>query len=553
LAFPAADRDGMSAAQSARATQRARQQRDQFVGFAFAGGDVLLETDMLGRISFAAGAGMAVTGRSEAALVGQSILDLVMQNSVAEASRFFEALIRDGRARSQWICFRGTGGRRVSLGGYYSAERPEVLQLSLRLDPDAARPAQELATPEAFTADLLERLNDGKARASLTMIDISGLSDLNQETSAACRREIGAALAHLGEDDGAIGWLSADTIGIAQDEALDTDALQEEMQAAAKCVAGDRLEGLELRVAALPLDADGLKPKDAAQALLYAINSFAEKKGEDFSVQSLGEGFKKMIADTVTKVVEVRATLTNADIDLYFQPIVDLMTRGVHHYEVLSRFKDGSSPFQMVCFAEKVGLITDFDLMVCRRVMRTLAASPAVKARYAVNLSARSMEDEAFSHALVAPLRQSPAARGRLMFELTESAVISDPERVARLIKVLRRQFIPVCLDDFGSGAAAFHYLRAFGFDYVKIDGSYVQSTKRREQTILKGISRLCQELGVISVAEMIEDEFQLARMQRLGIHLGQGYLFGKPRKGLDLATGAGLWSRPSVRTDGAA
>ncbi|NJO37509.1 MAG: EAL domain-containing protein [Rhizobiales bacterium] len=152
----------------------------------------------------------------------------------------------------------------------------------------------------------------------------------------------------------------------------------------------------------------------------------------------------------------------------------------------------------------------------------------------AINLSARSMESHVFGRALIALLDRFPNMRGQLMFELTESAAITDPEPVAGLIETLRKRTYKVCLDDFGSGAAAFHYLRAFTFDYVKIDGLYVSSTGKRDHGILKGMTALCRELGVISVAEMIETRGQADRLRRLGIDLGQGYFFGKPASSLD-------------------
>ena len=277
------------------------------------------------------------------------------------------------------------------------------------------------------------------------------------------------------------------------------------------------------------MDSTGLPPGDAAQTLLYAINRFAESKGKGFSIGSLKEGFDEMVEETVARAIEVRDTVSNDDIELNFQPIVDLKTGAVHHYEVLTRLKDGQSPFDLVCFAEQVGLIADFDLMVCRRVITALAAAKGRRQQLAINLSARSMESRAFSQALITLLGRFPTMRGRLLFELTESAAITEPEPVAELIKALRKRSYKVCLDDFGSGAAAFHYLRAFSFDYVKIDGMYVRSTGRRDHGILKGMAALCHELGVISVAEMIETKVQADRLRRLGIGMGQGYFFGRP------------------------
>ena len=206
-----------------------------------------------------------------------------------------------------------------------------------------------------------------------------------------------------------------------------------------------------------------------------------------------------------------------------------MKTGRAHHWEVLSRLKNGQSPFELVCFAEQVGLIAEFDLMVCRRVIAMLDARQHRGIPLAINLSARSMESRAFGQTLLTLMAKFPRICGKLMFELTETSAITDPEPVAQLINALRRRSFKMCLDDFGSGASAFHYLRAFPFDYVKIDGMYVRSNKRRDRGILKGMAALCQELGVISVAEMVETRFQADCLQRLGIDLAQGYYFGKP------------------------
>ena len=310
---------------------------------------------------------------------------------------------------------------------------------------------------------------------------------------------------------------------------MDVAVLEESVKTHSK-IADPKGIGLIPKIAALPLGHDGLKPGDAAQALLYAINRFVETKGKDFTIASLQDGFDRMVEETVQRVVQVRDTVNNDDIELTFQPIVAFKTRVVHHHEVLSRLKNGHSPFELVCFAEQVGLIAEFDLMVCRRVLSMLDRQDRATVPLAINLSARSMESEAFSRALLSLLARFPDSRGRVMFELTESAAISQPEPVAALIATLRKKKIPVCLDDFGSGAAAFHYLRAFQFDYVKIDGTYVQSTSQRDQAILRGMAALCKELGVKSVAEMVETKIQAERLARLGIDLGQGYLFGRPR-----------------------
>lgn len=505
-----------------------RQQRDRFIGFAFAGGDLLIETDRAGRITYVVGAAQTISGHGEDALIGRLLSDLVVPGLTETVTVFLEELCSKGRALPCRVGFDGVGGRWLVMSGHVSEERPEVVQLSFRFDLPSLTDDRAILGADLFKNQLIEQLQPSDDASTLTMLDLSELETWSEDAAASCRHEIGKSLNGLCGEDSTTGWLDDGVLGIVQSAEMDIDVLEATVRTHSK-IADPKGVGLTPKAASLSMNSKGLHPGDAAQTLLYAINRFAETKGEGFSIGSLQDGFDKMVKETVERVVEVRDTVSNDDVELNFQPIVDLKSGVAHHYEVLSRLKDGQSPFDLVCFAEQVGLIADFDLMVCRRVIAMLDARKERAIPLAVNLSARSMESRAFAEALIALLGRYPRMRGQLMFELTESAAITDPEPVAALIEALRKRTYKVCLDDFGSGAAAFHYLRAFSFDYVKIDGMYIRSTGKRDHGILKGMAALCKELRVISVAEMIETKEQAERLRRLGINLGQGYFFGRP------------------------
>ncbi len=505
-----------------------RLQRDRFIGFAFAGGDLLLETDLQGCITYVAGAAQTISGHTETELIGQAFSDLVIPELREKTVDFLETIGARGRAVPCRIGFDGVGGRWLIMSGHSSDERPGILQLSFRYDLPSLPEAPPFIEADAFKTKVLDSLQSTDPTSTLTMLDLSELDDWSDEAATSCKHEIGKSLKELCNGDGTTGWLDDSVLGIMQNAEMDIDALETAVKAQSK-MADPKGIGLTPKTTSLSLDTGDLHPSEAGQALLYAINRFAETKGEGFRIGSLQDGFDAMVKDTVKRVVEVRETVDNDDIELNFQPIVDLKTSRIHHYEVLSRLTNGKSPFDLVCFAEQVGLIAEFDLMVCRRVVAMLDERRRKTIPLAINLSARSMESRAFAQALMTLLATFPRMRGQIMFELTESAAITDPEPVANLIDKLRKMTYKVCLDDFGSGAAAFHYLRAFSFDYVKIDGIYVRSTGRRDQSILRGMAALCQELGVVSVAEMVESKTQADRLQRLGIDLGQGYYFGRP------------------------
>lgn len=514
-----------------------RLQRDRFVGFAFAGGDLLLETDLDGCITYVAGAAQTMSGQSDDDLIGKALPDLVIPELRQKTTDFLETVNAKGRAIPFRMGFDGIGGRWLVLSGHSSAERPGVLQLSLRFDLPSLPERNPLTAAHAFKNQVLEHLQSSDESSTLTMLDLSELEGWSDEAASACRSEIGKSLKELCSEESASGWLDDGILGIMQKAEMDVDALEATIRTHSK-IADPNGIGLTPKAISISLESGDLHPSEAGQALLYAINRFAETKGEGFRIGSLQDGFDTMVKDTVKRVVEVRETVDNDNIELNFQPIVDLKTGRTHHYEVLSRLTNGKSPFDLVCFAEQVGLIADFDLMVCRRVIAMLDGRRRKSIPLAINLSARSMESRAFAQGLMTLLAKFPEMRGQVMFELTESAAITDPEPVANLIEKLRNKTYKVCLDDFGSGAAAFHYLRAFSFDYVKVDGIYVRSTGRRDQSILRGMAALCKELGVISVAEMVESKSQADRLQRLGFDLGQGYYFGRPSPDLpDAAT----------------
>lgn len=218
-----------------------------------------------------------------------------------------------------------------------------------------------------------------------------------------------------------------------------------------------------------------------------------------------------------------------------FQPIVELKTRQTRHYEALIRLKreDGLSPFEMITFAEQAGFIEEVDTAMCERVIYKVrrAAQRGKNIHIAVNLSARSIENDMFIDHLHRMLSSLVSLRRRILFEVTESAQIHDLDRANRVLQSLRRAGHKVCLDDFGSGSAAFQYLRALRVDMVKIDGIYVRDALKTDfdRSFLRAIIQLCHGLDVDAIGEMIEDEATAAFLRDNGVLYGQGFLFGRP------------------------
>jgi EAL domain-containing protein (putative c-di-GMP-specific phosphodiesterase class I) len=185
----------------------------------------------------------------------------------------------------------------------------------------------------------------------------------------------------------------------------------------------------------------------------------------------------------------------------------------------------------MVTFAEELGIIEQFDLVVCQRAVQYLMdEGRGSQARLAVNLSAQSVESDMFIDTLLELLKGTRVA-DKLLFEITESTRIKDLKKTDMAIQRLRSQGFCVGLDDFGAGSASIDYLHALTVDFVKIDGTYVREilSDHRSALILKALCTLCRDLGVYTVAEMVETREQVAKLRELGLDCGQGYFFGKP------------------------
>lgn len=148
-----------------------------------------------------------------------------------------------------------------------------------------------------------------------------------------------------------------------------------------------------------------------------------------------------------------------------------------------------------------------------------------------MNISGQSVASDWYVERLHNIMNENKWAQGRMVFEITESAKMEDMERANGFIQRLRKGGFPVCLDDFGAGAASFGYLMSLEVDVVKIDGPVVKNAQRarRGRALLESMATLCKNLGIETVAEMIDDQQGLDFVRKCGINYGQGYLFGKP------------------------
>lgn len=182
----------------------------------------------------------------------------------------------------------------------------------------------------------------------------------------------------------------------------------------------------------------------------------------------------------------------------------------------------------------------ELDRAIIRSSLGTIAEhirSNKPHPRLFINLSAQEIQGRnilGFAEELCEQLAIPPQL---LVFEILERDAISDMTNMRKFLLKLREKGFAFALDDFGSGYNSFHYLRELHFDFVKIDGTFVRNILKSkvDHALVRNLSRLCQDIGIKTVAEFVEDAEILKALQAMNIDYVQGFHFGLPKAKLDL------------------
>lgn len=249
------------------------------------------------------------------------------------------------------------------------------------------------------------------------------------------------------------------------------------------------------------------------------------------------DGVLDRLSEANQWVVRIKSALKENRFILYYQPLVRVADDQVDHYEVLVRMRgeDGEiiPPGSFIPAAERFGLMPQLDRWVFNNVMVKLHDYPGT--RLFMNLSGRSLADEALLDYIEYSIERSGVDPRRLGFEITETAAIQDlavAERWVRRLKTLGCRF---ALDDFGSGFNSFIYLRKLPVDRVKIDGYYIRALENdpTRRALVQAMHALACTLGMETVAEFVENENILQVIREIGITYGQGYFLYPPEPDL--------------------
>ena len=236
----------------------------------------------------------------------------------------------------------------------------------------------------------------------------------------------------------------------------------------------------------------------------------------------------------------LRRAIDGQQLRLTYQPICDLATGRIVSFEALARWRneDGVEllPGDFIPVAEESGLIIPLGRWAMNAAAATLAGWDGQHGgdcgvRFAVNLSAIQLQRDDIAQVVENALRASGLGGERLTIELTESALIADPDRVAATMQALKALGTTIAMDDFGTGYSNLAFLQKLPIDVLKMDRSFVTGmlADRDKIAIVRAILSLAQALGMKTTAEGVETNELAQTLAALGCTYGQGFLYARP------------------------
>ncbi|RYF94075.1 MAG: phosphodiesterase [Caulobacteraceae bacterium] len=386
-------------------------------------------------------------------------------------------------------------------------------------------------TFETIARSLTEAAHLAGRELELAMVELAGLeiarNDLPPAAVEALEARVAGALRAEAGPHGAAARLDGDRFALLREAGDTPDILGRRLSRAIAAING--AAPIQGRVQSVPLEV--ASPGRLARALRYALDDFLAEGLKDTPPTSMAEAMNRSVRRTLARAGELGAAVSQRRFTLAYQPVVRLADGSLHHHEALVRFEDNASPFAMVRMAEEFDLIEELDQAVLEQAIRRLKGDRSGALRLAVNISGRSIGSSPFVEGLQRMIARTPALGQRLILEITESAAIDDLALANRHIQALRAMGSVVCLDDFGSGAASLAYLQTLTVDVVKIDGRYVRDLAGggRDAALVRHVVKLCRDLKVLTVAEMVETREVEQAVQDAGVDFAQGWYYGRP------------------------
>ena len=255
---------------------------------------------------------------------------------------------------------------------------------------------------------------------------------------------------------------------------------------------------------------------------------------------------------------ELRTAIEQDELDLLFQPKLDLTTGTISGAEALVRWRHPRegllTPDQFIPLAERTGLIVPLADVVLNQALARCAewGGRLPGSEVAVNLSIGNLGNDRVVTSVIEMLERHGVEPERLTLEVTESQIMEDERHHVAVLEALADIGVKISVDDFGTGYASFEYITRLPVHQVKIDKSFVglMDASSSDAAVVRSVIKLGQELGLVVVAEGVETESQLQTLTQLGCPVAQGFHIGVPMSSAEFEVMARDWNNPQPASE---
>jgi len=276
-----------------------------------------------------------------------------------------------------------------------------------------------------------------------------------------------------------------------------------------------------------------------ADAAMYQAKSMGRGRYVFFD-----ESMREQLIASMTLEQELRIAIKEQQFELHYQQITDLSLTSIIGYEALLRWQHPDkgllTPSEFLFMAEETGMILEIEVWVVQEVcaqLKNWQTSEKNKNSFiGINLSGRHLTQANQLSALIELISSNIAEPQRLILEFNESAFSQHTELALKGLRKLKEFGVKLALDDYGAGLSSFNFLHSYPFEFIKLDRSFIRSLNTNENNIslVKALHELGSKFGYRLVAEGIETEEMLQKLQLVGCEFGQGYHISRPAKMFD-------------------
>ncbi len=338
-------------------------------------------------------------------------------------------------------------------------------------------------------------------------------------------------LARLGGDEFAVLLPHADASAAERVAGELVRAVREE----AAVAAGDRSRRATTSIGIAPFHRSDLSGEELLIEADLAMYDAKEAGRDRYALVSHDADRPKRIRGRMSWLERIRKALDDDRFLLYAQPIRDLRSGEIAQHELLLRMvgDDGDiiAPGAFLPLAERFGLAPEIDRWVAAHAIELLADDPGGHVALEINLSGLSLSDASLLRLIETEVTRGHVDPRRLIFEITETAAVSNIPLARRFAERLTQLGCRFALDDFGAGFGSFYYLKHLPFDYLKIDGEFVSGClgNRTDQLVIDAVVRIARGLGKETVAEFVSDPQLEQFVRSQGVDYAQGFHVGRP------------------------